>query len=84
MSSLCVDGITNVRLFAGVVRFDLLTFISGPGQETRLEKNGAHMLSVPGFVGMRGQLTDVVNKRVKDCVFKKEKKEPHIADSSAI
>ena len=84
MSSLCVDGITNVRLFAGVVRFDLLTFISGTGQETRLEKDGAHMLSLPGFVGMRGQLTDVVNKRVKDCVFKKEKKEPHIADSSAI
>lgn len=51
------------------MRFDLVTALSGPDEESRLEKNGSLMLSVPGLVRMQGQLTDVVNKLVEDGVL---------------
>lgn len=51
------------------MRFDLVTALSGPNEESRLEKNGSLMLSVPDLVRMQGQLTDVVNKLVEDGVL---------------
>ncbi|MDB9949600.1 hypothetical protein OAD32_06725 [Porticoccaceae bacterium] len=76
MNVVFTDGIANVRLIDGVVRFDLVTALSGPNEESKLEKNGSLMLSVPGLVRMQGQLTDVVNKLVEDGVLQQDKKEP--------
>lgn len=59
------------------MRFDLVTALSGPNEESRLEKNGSLMLSVPDLVRMQGQLTDVVNKLVEDGVLQQDKKEPN-------
>ncbi|MDB9805175.1 hypothetical protein OAC12_03470 [Porticoccaceae bacterium] len=76
MNVVFTDGIANVRLIDGVVRFDLVTALSGSNEESKLEKNGSLMLSVPGLVRMQGQLTDVVNKLVEDGVLQQDKKEP--------
>ena len=76
MNVVFTDGIANVRLIDGVVRFDLVTALSGLNEESKLEKNGSLMLSVPGLVRMQGQLTDVVNKLVEDGVLQQDKKEP--------
>ena len=70
MNSMYTDGIANVRLVDGVVRFDLVTATNGPDEKTQLQKNGSLMLSVPALVRVQRQLTDIVNKFVEDGVLK--------------
>ena len=79
MNNVFADGLANVRFIDGVVRADLVTTSAVNKDESpRLDKTGSIMLSLPALVRIQSQLTDVIDRLVKDGVLKK----PDIAKDS--
>jgi len=80
METIYADGISNITLIDGVIRFDLVNI-------TRLEKDkadirpvGALALSVPALLRVHEQLSQAINKMVADGILKKNDNHQTVTD----
>jgi hypothetical protein len=65
------DGITNITILEGVIRFDLIN-ITQVDQETRTAKAvGSVAMSVPALLRTYTELSGVLNKLIEQGVVKK-------------
>ncbi|ANT64115.1 hypothetical protein [Prosthecochloris sp. CIB 2401] len=71
METLYADGIGNIRLVDGVVRFDLVTIAGMENEKANLRPAGAVAMSIPALLRTHDQLTKTINKMVEDGVLKK-------------
>ncbi len=67
------DGIHNITLVDGVVRFELLELTPQPGgAEPTASSIGAVAMSIPAVLRTHQQLTGLIQKLVEQGVLKKE------------
>ena len=67
------DGIHNITLVDGVVRFELLELTPQPnGAEPSASSIGAVAMSIPAVMRTQQQLTGLIQKLVEQSVRKKE------------
>lgn len=66
-----VDGIDNISMVDGVVRYELVTISQINGDKAQANKVGGMAMSVQGFVRTYDQMTQVINKLVEQGVLKK-------------
>lgn len=71
METLYADGIGNIRLVDGVVRFDLVNIAGMENEKANLRPAGAVAMSIPALLRTHDQLTKTINKMVEDGVLKK-------------
>jgi hypothetical protein len=70
-TTIYADGITNLTMLEGVVRFDLIN-ITHTTAETRTEKTvGSVAMSVPALLRTYTELSSVLNKLIEQGVVKK-------------
>jgi hypothetical protein len=78
------DGIHNITLVDGVVRFELLELTPQPnGAEPTASSIGAVAMSIPAVLRTHQQLTGLIQKLVEQGVLKKEEApvQPALASS---
>jgi len=71
METLYADGLANIRLVDGVVRFDLVNIAGMENEKANLRPAGAVAMSIPALLRTHDQLSKTINKMVKDGVLKK-------------
>ena len=71
METFYADGLANIRLVDGVVRFDLVTIAGMENEKANLRPAGAVAMSIPALLRTHDQLTKTINKMVEDGVLKK-------------
>ena len=83
-TTIYADGITNLTMLEGVVRFDLIN-ITHTTAETRTEKTvGSVAMSVPALLRTYTELSGVLNKLIEQGVVKKtETPQPTAAAQTA-
>jgi hypothetical protein len=65
------DGIANISIIEGVVRFDLVGFAPTNADPKAIKAVGTVAMSVQGLLRTHGQLNDLVNKLIEQGVLKK-------------
>ncbi len=66
-----IDGIGNISLTDGVVRFDLVGLEQGAGDKPAPVKTGGMAMTLPGFLRTVDQMNQVINKMVEQGVLKR-------------
>ncbi len=84
-TTIYADGITNLTMLEGVVRFDLIN-ITQTTAETRTGKTvGSVAMSVPALLRTYTELSGVLNKLIEQGVVKKtETPQPAVAAQPAV
>jgi hypothetical protein len=70
-----LDGITNIAIIEGVVRFDLVNFAPTSADPKAIKAVGTVAMSLQGLLRTNGQLHDLVNKLIEQGVLKKTEPE---------
>ena len=83
-SSIYADGIANITMIDGVVRYDLVT-MSPTEEEGKFKVSPVATVSssVQGMLRTYDQLTKMVNKMVEQGVLKKTEPEAPVVDKTA-
>ncbi|HIJ23589.1 MAG: hypothetical protein HON68_10955 [Gammaproteobacteria bacterium] len=83
-SSIYADGIANITMVDGVVRYDLVT-MSPTEEEGKFKVSPVATVSssVQGMLRTYDQLTKMVNKMVEQGVLKKTEPEAPVVDKTA-
>jgi hypothetical protein len=72
MQTIYADGIANMILVDGVVRFDLVNVISiEKDKEPNVRPNATVALSLPAVIRIQDQLTKMIDKMVQDGILTK-------------
>lgn len=66
-----IDGIDQVSLIDGVIRFDLIGISQINDGKAQIHQAGGLALSIQGFLRMHEQMSRVINKMVEQGVLKK-------------
>ncbi len=82
MQTIYADGIANISLIDGVIRFDLVNILQLEQEKANLRTVGAVALSVPALLRTHDQLSKAISKMVEDGILKKNDTEAP-ADSAA-
>ena len=73
-TSIYVDGITNIVMVDGVVRFDLITVAKAPQPQNdtppTVERVASVATTLPGFLRMHEQMSGVVKNMVDQGLIK--------------
>lgn len=75
-TSIFVDGISNIVMVDGVVRFDMVTLLKSPQAPQQdntpvIEKVASVATTVPGFLRMHEQMAGVVRNMIDQGILKK-------------
>jgi hypothetical protein len=71
MQTTYADGIANISLIDGIVRFDLVNILQVEKEQANIRPVGAIALSVPALLRVHEQLTKAIDKLVEDGILKK-------------
>ncbi len=71
MQTIYADGVANITLIDGVIRFDLVNITQLEKEKANIRSVAALALSVPGLLRTHEQLTIAINKMVEDGILKK-------------
>ena len=63
------DGIGNITLLDGIVRFDLVELRTGPDNKPVPTRSGSMAMSLPGFLRAVEQMNQAVNRLVEQGVL---------------
>ena len=66
-----IDGIGNISLSDGVIRFDLVGLEQVSGDKPEAVKIGGMVMTLPGFLRTVDQMNQVINKMVEQGVLKR-------------
>ncbi|NTW55483.1 MAG: hypothetical protein HGB20_00360 [Chlorobiaceae bacterium] len=66
-----VDGIANITMIDGIVRFDLVNILQIEKDKANIRPIGSLAMSLPALLRTYEQLTQAVNKMVADGILKR-------------
>lgn len=67
-----VDGIDNIVMIEGIVRFDMMTLSRGTADKPQASRTGGIALSLPAFLRTYEQMGRVVNNMVEQGMIKRK------------
>jgi hypothetical protein len=78
MTSIFIDGLSNVRLIDNVIRADLVQLVpsSNNNEKFQTETTGSISMSIAGLVRTHEQLGQVLSKLAEQGVLKKNEASP--------
>jgi hypothetical protein len=71
MQTIYADGISNISLIDGVIRFDLVNILQIEKDQTNIRPVAALALSVPALLRTHEQLSKAIDKLVEDGILHK-------------
>ncbi|MEI6847856.1 MAG: hypothetical protein WCK32_07460 [Chlorobiaceae bacterium] len=71
MQTIYSDGIANITLIDGIIRFDLVNILRIEKDDANIRPVAAVALSVPALLRTHDQLTKAIDKLVEDGILKK-------------
>lgn len=74
------DGISNITLLEGIVRFDLINITQTDKDSRTVKTVGSVAMSVPALLRTYTELSGVMNKLIEQGVVKKTEAQPQAAD----
>ena len=78
LTTVYADGITNITMLEGIVRFDLIN-ITQTDQDSRTVKTvGSVAMSVPALLRTHTELSGVLNKLLEQGVVKRTEAQPTV------
>ena len=81
-STVYADGINNITMLEGIVRFDLIN-ITQTDKDSRTAKTvGSVAMSVPALLRTYTELSNVLNKLIEQGVVKKTETQPSVEASA--
>jgi len=81
MQTIYADGISNITLIDGVIRFDLINITRLEKDKANIRPVGALALSVPALLRAHEQLSQAINKMVADGILKKNDNPQPVIDN---
>lgn len=82
MTTTYIDGIANISLIDGIVRFDLVNITQIEKDKANIRQSGSLALSLPALLRTYEQLTQAVNKMVEDGILKRNEAQQLVSDST--
>ena len=82
MQTIYADGVANITLIDGVIRFDLVNITQLEKEKANIRSVAALALSVPGLLRTHEQLTLAINKMVEDGILKKNDTPQAVTDGN--
>ncbi|ACD90767.1 MAG: hypothetical protein HGA57_07925 [Chlorobium limicola] len=82
MTTTYIDGIANISLIDGIVRFDLVNITQIEKDKANIRQSGSLALSLPALLRTYEQLTQAVNKMVADGILKRNEAQQLVSDST--
>ena len=82
MKTSYVDGIANITMMDGIVRFDLVNITQVEKDKANIRQTGSLAMSLAGLIRTYEQLTIAVNKMVEDGILKRNDAQQIIADGA--
>ncbi|TLU87565.1 MAG: hypothetical protein FDX21_01665 [Chlorobium sp.] len=82
MQTIYADGVANITLIDGVIRFDLVNITQLEKEKANIRSVAALALSVPGLLRTHEQLTIAINKMVEDGILKKNDPAQAVTDGN--
>lgn len=71
MQTIYADGIANISLIDGVIRFDLVNILRVDNEKTNLSQVGTVAMSLPALLRTHDQLSKAIDKMLEDGILKK-------------
>ncbi len=75
-----VDGIANITMIDGIVRFDLVNISQIEKDKANIRPVGSLAMSLPALLRTYEQLTQAVNKMVADGILKRNEDQQIVAE----
>jgi len=82
MTTSYIDGIANITMIDGIVRFDLVNIAQLEKDKANLRPVGAMAMSLPALLRTYEQLTQAVNKMVEDGILKRNEAQQIVAENA--
>ncbi|KUL30131.1 hypothetical protein [Chlorobium limicola] len=80
MTTTYIDGIANISLIDGIIRFDLVNITQQEKDKANIRQSGSLALSLPALLRTYEQLTQAVNKMVEDGILKRNDAQQLVSD----
>uniref|UniRef100_Q3APV0 Uncharacterized protein n=1 Tax=Chlorobium chlorochromatii (strain CaD3) TaxID=340177 RepID=Q3APV0_CHLCH len=80
MQTIYADGVANIALIDGIIRFDLVNITKMEKENVNLRPVAPVAMSVTGLLRMHDQLSQAINKMVEDGILKKNEQPPVVID----
>ncbi|EAT59486.1 hypothetical protein G9409_07585 [Chlorobium sp. BLA1] len=71
MQTIYADGIANITLIDGIIRFDIVNIMQIEDEKANIRPVGALALSVPALLRTHDQLSKAIEKLVADGIVTK-------------
>jgi len=81
MTTSYVDGIANITMIDGIVRFDLVNITHLEKEKADIRPSGSLAMSLPALLRTYEQLTQAVNKMVEDGILRRNDAQQIVADN---
>ncbi|NTU97123.1 MAG: hypothetical protein HGA62_04815 [Chlorobiaceae bacterium] len=82
METFYVDGIANITMIDGVIRFDLVNITRFEKEKADIRPAGSLAMSLPALLRTYEQLTQAVNKMVEDGILKRNEAQQIVTDGT--
>lgn len=82
MQTIYADGVANIALIDGIIRFDLVNITKMEKENVNLRPVAPVAMSVPGLLRMHDQLSQAINKMVEDGILKKNEQAPVVIEGA--
>ena len=76
MQTIYTDGVSNITLIDGVVRFDLIKITQAQEGKAAVQPITTLAISLPAFLRLHDQLNSAISKMVEQGVIKKNTEAP--------
>jgi len=83
MQTIYTDGIANITLIDGIIRFDLVNITQIEKEKANLRPVAAVAMSMQALLRTHDQLSQAVNKMVEDGILKKNEPAPAAIDGAS-
>lgn len=82
METSYVDGIANITMIDGIVRFDLVNITRIEKDKADIRPAGSLAMSLPALLRTYEQLTQAVNKMVEDGILRRNEAQQIVTDGT--
>jgi hypothetical protein len=82
MQTIYADGVANITLIDGIIRFDLVNIMQLEKEKANIRPVAALAMSLPGLLRTHEQLSQAINKMVEDGILKKDDAQKAVTDGT--
>jgi hypothetical protein len=83
MQTIYTDGVANITLIDGIIRFDLVNITQLEKEKANIRPVAALAMSLPALLRTHEQLSQAINKMVEDGILKKDDAQKAVTDGTA-